>query len=71
MSCGRRQFPSFSTRPSGSVEDVNEPSVEHLLELRLEIAALQQENSAYARQDFHTGRAETHPRVKTRTFRGN
>ena len=37
-----------------SIADVYEPSVERLLELRLEIAALQQENSAYARQDFHT-----------------
>jgi hypothetical protein len=54
MSCGRRQFTSFSTRESGRVAEVYEPSVEHLLELRLEIAALQQENSAYARQDFHT-----------------
>lgn len=33
---------------------MDEPILERLLELRLEIAALQYENSAYARQDFHT-----------------
>jgi hypothetical protein len=33
---------------------VDERILEHLLELRFEIAALQQENSAYARQNSHT-----------------
>ncbi len=33
---------------------MDEGTLECLLELRLEIAALQEENSAYARQNFHT-----------------
>ena len=40
---------------------MDERILERLLELRLEIAELQQENSAYARQDFHaTPERHTH-----------
>jgi hypothetical protein len=53
-SCRDQQFLSSSTRPSARVAGVDERTLERLLELRLEIAALQQENSAYAWRNFHT-----------------